>query len=175
MIQKKNRYILLPSYWLSDCSFVLELNITPKYGYDRQYFLWCRSRDYVLFSDLWLNVIGMGLLILPILWMVQMDNWPGLLTQAKPFRKDSGYGLRILVCYHTYCHLFTSLRMKAGLHDLGIRRWSRGFSRIPVGYGRYYHNVHLFFIKGVSSGELDNTADYKEIRQRCKTNQSVCG
>lgn len=108
------------------------------------------------FSDLWLNVLGMLLLV----WANMYDSADGQLARMTGQKSEVG---RILdgVCGDLW---FISIYVAICLRltpEWGYSIWLLAavagfFHSKQASMADYYRNVHLFFLKGKSGSELDN-------------------
>ncbi|KEQ27988.1 CDP-alcohol phosphatidyltransferase family protein [Pedobacter antarcticus] len=123
------------------------------------------------FPELWLNVIGMLLLV----FANSLDSADGQLARITNNKSRLG---RILDGFagdfwFTSIHIALCLR----LMDAGWPAWvwvlgiGAGVSHIfQSAMADYYRNIHLYFIKGVSGSELDNSADLQKEYDLNKAN-----
>lgn len=123
--------------------------------------------------ELWLNVIGMLLLI----FANSLDSADGQLARITNNKSRLG---RILDGFagdfwFTAIHIALCLR----LIDAGWPMWiwvlgiGAGVSHVfQSAMADYYRNVHLYFIKGVTGSEFDNSADLQKEydQQKASTN-----
>ncbi|WP_367868046.1 CDP-alcohol phosphatidyltransferase family protein [Pedobacter sp. WC2423] len=147
--------------------FCAKLNITPNTVTIISIFFGVGAGIMFYFPDLWLNVIGMGLLI----FANSLDSADGQLARITNNKSRLG---RILDGFagdfwFASIHIAICLRLQnegwpAWIWILGV---GAGVAHIfQSAMADYYRNVHLFFIKGVSGSELDNTADLQREYDR---------
>ncbi|RAJ35497.1 CDP-alcohol phosphatidyltransferase family protein [Pedobacter cryoconitis] len=147
--------------------FCAKLNITPNTVTIVSIFFGVGAGIMFYFPSLWLNVIGMGLLV----FANSLDSADGQLARITNNKSRLG---RILDGFagdfwFASIHIAICLRLQnegwpAWIWVLGV---GAGVSHVfQSAMADYYRNVHLFFIKGVSGSELDNTTDLQREYDR---------
>lgn len=140
--------------------FCAKLNITPNTVTIVSIFFGVAAGILFYFQELWINAIGMGLLV----FANSLDSADGQLARITNNKSRLG---RILDGFagdfwFTAIHIALCLRLQnegwpAWIWVFGV---GAGISHVfQSAMADYYRNVHLFFIKGVTGSELDNSAD----------------
>jgi hypothetical protein len=153
--------------------FCAKLKITPNAVTIISIFFGVAAGILFYYPILWINVIGMLLLV----FANSLDSADGQLARITNNKSRLG---RILDGFagdfwFASIHIALCLRLEnagwpAWIWVLGI---GAGVSHVlQSAMADYYRNVHLFFVKGASGSELDNSADLaKELNEnRATTN-----
>jgi len=143
--------------------FCAKLHITPNTVTIISIFFGVAAGILFYYPTLWINVIGMLLLV----FANSLDSADGQLARLTNNKSRLG---RILDgfagdLWFIAIHVAICLRLQnegwtAWIWVLGV---GAGASHVlQSAMADYYRNVHLFFIKGISGSELDNTTDLKK-------------
>lgn len=115
------------------------------------------------FQDLWINVIGM----LSLMFANSLDSADGQLARMTNDKSRFGRILDGVAGDFWFIAIHIALCLRS--MDEGWSAWIwvpgvvAGFSHmIQSAMADYYRNVHLFFIKGTSGSELDNSRDLQK-------------
>lgn len=115
------------------------------------------------FQDLWINVIGM----LSLMFANSLDSADGQLARMTNDKSRLGRILDGVAGDFWFIAIHIALCLRS--MDEGWSAWIwvpgvvAGFSHmIQSAMADYYRNVHLFFIKGTSGSELDNSRDLQK-------------
>ncbi len=143
--------------------FFRNLGISPNVVTIASIFLGIAAGILFYFSELWINIIGMCLLV----WANMYDSADGQLARMTGQKSEMG---RILdgVCgdlWFISIYVALCLRMTP---DWSYTIWVLAavtgfFHSKQASMADYYRNIHLFFLKGKSGSELDNFAQQQEI------------
>jgi len=154
--------------------FCAKLGITPNTVTIVSIFFGVAAGILFYFPELWLNVIGMLLLM----FANSLDSADGQLARITNNKSRLG---RILDGF-AGDFWFASIHIALGLR-LENEGWPAWIWFFAIGAGishllqsamaDYYRNVHLFFIKGGSGSELDNTADLQKEYGENSKNMSL--
>lgn len=143
--------------------FFKNINVTPNTITVLSIFLGIAAGILFYFNDLLLNVIGMCLLV----WANMYDSADGQLARMTGQKSEVGRildgfcgDLWFLSIYVAIC-----LRMT---DEWSIYIWilaaiAGAFHSKQAAMADYYRNIHLYFLKGESGSELDNSAQQKQI------------
>lgn len=123
------------------------------------------------FPQLWLNVIGMLLLV----FANSLDSADGQLARITNNKSRLGRILDGFAGDFWFASIHIALCLR--LMDAGWPAWiwvlgiGAGVSHVfQSAMADYYRNIHLYFIKGVSGSELDNSTDLQKEYDLNKAN-----
>jgi phosphatidylglycerophosphate synthase len=115
------------------------------------------------YQELWINVIGMLLLV----FANSLDSADGQLARMTNNKSRLGRILDGAAGDFWFISIHIAIIFRSENEGWSALMWIpgilAGFSHIvQSAMADYYRNVHLFFIKGVSGSELDNSADLQK-------------
>ncbi len=130
-------------------------------------------------EELWMNLIGMGLLI----WANWYDCADGQLARMTNKRTLIGrildgfcgdvwfFFIYLFICLRTQSHSIPFTEMQWGIWIWILGAWSglRCHGR-QCAIGDYYRNIHLYFLLGQGKAELDSSSAIKEEMNGLKWN-----
>ncbi|MEG0646626.1 CDP-alcohol phosphatidyltransferase family protein [Bacteroides sp.] len=143
--------------------FFRKLNVTPNTITIASIFLGVAAGILFYFNNLWINVVGMLLLI----WANMYDSADGQLARMTGQKSELGRMLDGVSgdCWFISIYVAICLRLTP--------QWSIWIWILAAAAGichskqaamaDYYRNIHLFFLKGKSGSELDNSIRQWEI------------
>lgn len=143
--------------------FFRKLNVTPNTITIASIFLGVAAGILFYFNNLWINVVGMLLLI----WANMYDSADGQLARMTGQKSELGRMLDGVSgdCWFISIYVAICLRLTP--------QWSIWIWILAAAAGichskqaamaDYYRNIHLFFLKGKSGSELDNSIQQWEI------------
>jgi len=154
--------------------FCAKINMTPNTVTIISIFIGVAAGILFYYQELWINVIGMLLLV----FANSLDSADGQLARITNNKSRLG---RILDGFagdfwFAAIHIALCLRLQnegwpAWIWVLGI---GAGVSHVfQSAMADYYRNVHLFFIKGVSGSELDNSKDLQDDLDANRTSMNL--
>ena len=137
-----------------------KLKITPNTVTIVSIFFGVAAGVLFYFPELWLNVIGMGLLI----FANSLDSADGQLARITNNKSRLGRILDGFAGDFWFASIHIALCLRLMNEGWPIWIWvfgiGAGVSHVfQSAMADYYRNVHLFFIKGVAGSELDNSTD----------------
>lgn len=139
------------------------LGVTPNVITVLSIFLGVAAGVFFYYDDLWLNVVGMCLLV----WANMYDSTDGQLARMTGQKSEIGRILDGVSGDFWFISIYFALCFR--LHaSWGIWIWllamAAGFSHSKqAAMADYYRNIHLFFLNGKAGSELDNSVQQQEI------------
>jgi hypothetical protein len=153
--------------------FCAKINMTPNTVTIISIFFGVAAGILFYSQDLWINVIGMLLLI----FANSLDSADGQLARITNNKSRLGRILDGFAGDFWFASIHIALCLR--LQNEGWPAWiwvfgiGAGISHVfQSAMADYYRNVHLFFIKGVSGSELDNSADLQDDLDKNGKNMS---
>lgn len=143
--------------------FCAKLNITPNTVTIISIFFGVGAGVLFYFQELWINVIGMGLLI----FANSLDSADGQLARITNNKSRLGRILDGFAGDFWFASIHIALCLRLQNEGWPVWIWvfgvGAGVSHVfQSAMADYYRNVHLFFIKGVAGSELDNSIDLQK-------------
>ncbi len=139
------------------------LGISPNAVTIASIFLGIAAGVLFYFSELWINIVGMCLLV----WANMYDSADGQLARMTGQKSELG---RILdgVCgdlwfISIYAALCLRLTPEWSYQIWVLAAVAGFFHSKQASMADYYRNIHLFFLKGKSGSELDTSVRQREI------------
>ncbi len=139
------------------------LGISPNAVTIASIFLGIAAGVLFYFSELWINIVGMCLLV----WANMYDSADGQLARMTGQKSELG---RILdgVCgdlwfISIYAAICLRLTPEWSYYIWLLAAVAGFFHSKQASMADYYRNIHLFFLKGKTGSELDNSVQQKEI------------
>jgi hypothetical protein len=143
--------------------FCAKINMTPNTVTIISIFFGVAAGILFYYQALWINVIGMLLLV----FANSLDSADGQLARITNNKSRLGRILDGFAGDFWFASIHIALCLR--LQNEGWSSWiwvlgiGAGVSHVfQSAMADYYRNVHLFFIKGVSGSELDNSADLQK-------------
>lgn len=142
-----------------------KLGVTPNAITIASIFLGVAAGILFYYNDLLLNVVGMCLLV----WANMYDSADGQLARMTGQKSELGRILDGVSGDFWFITIYVALCLRL-TPEWGYWIWIlaavAGFCHSKqAAMADYYRNIHLFFLKGKSGSELDNSAQQREIFQ----------
>lgn len=139
-----------------------KLGVSPNAITIASIFLGVAAGVLFYYNDLLLNVVGMCLLV----WANMYDSADGQLARMTGQKSELGRILDGVSGDFWFISIYVALCLRL-TPEWGYWIWIlaaiAGFSHSKqAAMADYYRNIHLFFLKGKSGSELDNSAQQKE-------------
>lgn len=139
-----------------------KLGVSPNAITIASIFLGVAAGVLFYYNDLLLNVVGMCLLV----WANMYDSADGQLARMTGQKSELGRILDGVSGDFWFISIYVALCLRL-TPEWGYWIWVlaaiAGFSHSKqAAMADYYRNIHLFFLKGKSGSELDNSAQQKE-------------
>lgn len=140
-----------------------KLGVSPNSITIASIFLGVAAGIMFYFNDLWLNVVGMALLI----WANMYDSTDGQLARMTGQKSELGRILDGVSGDFWFISIYVAICLR--LHaEWGIGIWllaaTAGFCHSKqAAMADYYRNIHLFFLKGKAGSELDNSEQQRAL------------
>lgn len=140
-----------------------KLGVSPNAITVASIFLGVAAGILFYYNDLLLNVVGMCLLV----WANMYDSADGQLARMTGQKSELGRILDGVSGDFWFISIYVSLCLRL-TPEWGYWIWIlaaiAGFSHSKqAAMADYYRNIHLFFLKGKSGSELDNSVQQREI------------
>lgn len=140
-----------------------KLGVTPNAITVASIFLGVAAGILFYYNNLLLNVVGMCLLV----WANMYDSADGQLARMTGQKSELGRILDGVSGDFWFISIYVALCLRL-TPEWGYWIWIlaavAGFSHSKqAAMADYYRNIHLFFLKGKSGSELDNSAQQREI------------
>lgn len=134
-----------------------KLGVSPNAITVASIFLGVAAGFFFYYNDLWLNVIGMLLLV----WANMYDSTDGQLARMTGQKSEIGRILDGVSGDFWFISIYAAICLRL-MPEWGIWIWvlaaTAGFSHSKqAAMADYYRNIHLFFLKGKSGSELDTS------------------
>lgn len=142
-----------------------KLGVSPNTITIASIFLGIAAGVMFYFNDLWLNIIGMLLLI----WANMYDSTDGQLARMTGQKSELGRILDGVSGDFWFISIYVSICLRL-TPEWGYWIWilaaSAGYCHSKqAAMADYYRNIHLFFLKGKTGSELDNSAQQRILYQ----------
>lgn len=140
-----------------------KLGVSPNAITIASIFLGVAAGVLFYYNDLLLNVVGMCLLV----WANMYDSADGQLARMTGQKSELGRILDGVSGDFWFISIYVALCLRL-TPEWGYWIWilaaTAGFCHSKqAAMADYYRNIHLFFLKGKSGSELDNSAQQREI------------
>jgi len=140
-----------------------KLGVTPNAITIASIFLGVASGFFFYYNDLLLNLIGMCLLV----WANMYDSADGQLARMTGQKSELGRILDGVSGDFWFISIYIALCLRMA-PEWGSGIWLlaavAGFAHSKqAAMADYYRNIHLFFLKGKSGSELDNSKQQREL------------
>lgn len=140
-----------------------KLGVTPNAITIASIFLGVASGFFFYYNDLLLNLIGMCLLV----WANMYDSADGQLARMTGQKSELGRILDGVSGDLWFISIYIALCLRM-TPEYGVGIWLlaavAGFAHSKqAAMADYYRNIHLFFLKGRSGSELDNSKQQREL------------
>ena len=143
--------------------FFHKLGVTPNAVTIASIFLGIAAGALFYFNDLTLNLIGMCLLI----WANMYDSADGQLARMTGQKSEMGRMLDGLCgdlwFFSIYVAICLRLTPEYSFYIWVLAAIAGIFHSKQAAMADYYRNIHLFFLKGKSGSELDNSVQQRAI------------
>lgn len=140
-----------------------KLGVTPNAITIASIFLGVASGFFFYYNDLLLNLVGMCLLV----WANMYDSADGQLARMTGQKSELGRILDGVSGDLWFISIYVALCLRmTPEHGIGIWLLAAvaGFAHSKqAAMADYYRNIHLFFLKGKSGSELDNSKQQREL------------
>lgn len=142
-----------------------KLGVSPNAITIASIFLGVAAGVMFYFNDLWLNIVGMLLLI----WANMYDSTDGQLARMTGQKSELGRILDGVSGDFWFISIYVAICFRL-TPEWGYWIWilaaSAGYCHSKqAAMADYYRNIHLFFLKGKSGSELDNAAQQQALYQ----------
>ena len=115
------------------------------------------------FDNLWYNVLGMGLLI----WANMYDSADGQLARMTGQKSEIGRILDGVSGDFWFISIYAAICLRLtpehSWYIWALAAITGYFHSKQAAMADYYRNIHLFFLKGKSGSELDNSQQQREL------------
>lgn len=143
--------------------FFKKISVTPNTITVISIFLGIAAGILFYFDNLWINVIGMCLLV----WANMYDSADGQLARMTGQKSEVGRILDGFCGDLWFFSIYVAICLRL-TPQLSIYIWIlaaiAGFCHSKqAAMADYYRNIHLYFLKGESDSELDNSVQQKQI------------
>ncbi len=151
-------------YWWA--LFFKKINVTPNVVTILSIILGVGAGIMFYFSDIWLNIIG----ILLLMWANSYDSADGQLARMTGNYSRTGRILDGLAGNFWFTSIYASICFRL-MPEWGFWIWILGasagfFHGRQAAMADYFRNIHLLFVRGKKGNELDNS---KALKEHAKT------
>lgn len=143
--------------------FCAKIGITPNAVTIISIFFGVAAGILFYYQELWINVIGM----LSLVFANSLDSADGQLARLTNNKSRLGRILDGLAGDFWFIAIHVAICLRSQNQDWSALIWVPGVVAglshiVQSAMADYYRNVHLFFIKGTSGSELDNSRDLQK-------------